>query len=382
MAERARRPWVDALTGQVLGLVAAFLFAGVVGGAIIAAYGESPLRVYGVIIDFSTARFQDVARVLENATPLIFSGLAVAVAFRAGMFNIGVEGQYYVGMITATIAAVFFDLPGVLHLIVVILFAALGGMAWAAIPAILKVKTGAHEVVTTIMMNGIAISLVGWALNNLLRTTDVGLVDLRSDRFPESAVMPHIGDSLGLSKETIPNSVNLTWLFPLALVACVAVWFLLSRTRLGYEARATGLSPGSAEAGGVSIGGVQLKAFLISGALAGFVGLNHLIGDVGFLGINYETTLGFTGIGVAFLGRNHPIGIVLAAILVGMIARGQDGVAIITDLPREILIILEGLLIMSVVVAYEVVRRVLLRRRQRVVRAEEEMPGEAASAPA
>jgi simple sugar transport system permease protein len=270
----------------------------------------------------------------------------------------------------------------VLHVIVVILFAVAGSTIWAAIPAILKVKTGAHEVVTTIMMNGIAVSLVAWALNNPLRATDGGLVDLRSDRFPDSALVPHIGRSLGLDAETIPNSVNLTWLFPLALLACVGVWFLMSRTRLGYEARATGLSPGSAEAGGVSIGGVQLRTFLISGALAGFVGLNHLLGDVGFLGINYETTLGFTGIGVAFLGRNHPAGIAAAAILLGMIGRGQDGVAISTDLPTEILIILEGLLILSVVVAYEVVRRILLRRRQRVVRAEEETPGEAARAPA
>ena len=377
-AVKARRPWVDALTGQVLGILTAFVFAGVIGGAIIAAYGESPLRVYGIVVDFSTARVQDFARVLENATPLIFSGLAVAVAFRAGMFNIGVEGQYYVGMLTATVAAVFFDLPGILHLIVVVLFAVIGGVLWAAIPAILKVKTGAHEVVTTIMMNGIAISLVAWALNNPLRTGDVGLVDLRSDRFPESALIPHLGRSLGLDAETIPNSVHLTWLFPLAILACVAVWFLLSRTRLGYEARATGLSPGSAEAGGVSIGGIQLKTFLISGALAGFVGLNHLLGDRGFLGINYETTLGFTGIGVAFLGRNHPAGIALAAILLGMIARGQDGVAISTDLPREILIILEGILILSVVVAYEVVRRILLRRRQRLVRGEEDIPREAA----
>ncbi len=382
MAAKVRAPWVDAVTGQALGIVAAFLFAGVVGGAIIAAYGESPLRVYGIVIDFSTARFQDVARVLENATPLIFSGLAVAVAFRAGMFNIGVEGQYYVGMLTATVAAVSFELPGPLHVIVVILFAVLGATMWAAIPAILKVKTGAHEVVTTIMMNGIAVSLVAWALNNPLRATGGGLVDLRSDRFSDSALVPHLGRSLGLDAETIPNSVNLTWLFPLALLACVAVWFLLSRTRLGYEARATGMSPGSAEAGGVSIGGIQLKTFLISGGLAGFVGLNHLLGDAGFLGINYETTLGFTGIGVAFLGRNHPAGIALAAILLGMIARGQDGVAISTDLPTEILIILEGLLILSVVVAYEVVRRILLRRRQRVVRAEEETSEGAARAPA
>ncbi|MGH2692552.1 MAG: ABC transporter permease [Actinomycetota bacterium] len=382
MASKVRAPWVEALTGQVLAIVAAFLFAGILGGAIIAAYGESPLHVYGVVVDFSTARVQDFARVLERATPLIFSGLAVAIAFRAGMFNIGVEGQYYVGMVAATVAAVFFDLPGILHLIVVILFAVLGSTIWAAIPAILKVKTGAHEVVTTIMMNGIAISLLAWALNNPLHTSDTGLVDLRSDRFPESALVPHLGRSLGLDVETIPNSVKLTWLFPLALLACVAVWFLLSRTRLGYEARATGLSPGSAEAGGVSIGGIQLKTFLISGALAGFVGLNHLLGDTGFLGINYETTLGFTGIGVAFLGRNHPLGIALAAILLGMIGRGQDGVAISTDLPREILIILEGLLILSVVVAYEIVRRILLRRRQRLVRAEEDVPGEVARAPA
>jgi simple sugar transport system permease protein len=382
MAGKPRAAWVDALAGQVLAIVAAFVFAGLIGGAIIAAYGESPLRVYGIVIDFSTARFQDVARVLERATPLIFSGLAVAVAFRAGMFNIGVEGQYYVGMLTATVAAVFFDLPGILHVIVVILFAMLGAMIWAAIPAILKVKTGAHEVVTTIMMNGIAISLVAWALNHPLHTTDTGLVDLRSDRFPESALIPHIGRSLGLDTDTIPNSVHLTWLFPLALLACVVVWFLMSRTRLGYEARATGLSPGSAEAGGVSIGGIQLRTFLISGALAGFVGLNYLLGDAGFLGINYETTLGFTGIGVAFLGRNHPLGIALAAILLGMISRGQDGVAISTDLPREILVILEGLLILSVVVAYEIVRRVLLRRRQRLVRAEEDVPEEAARATA
>jgi simple sugar transport system permease protein len=231
------------------------------------------------------------------------------------------------------------------------------------------------------MMNGIAISLVAWALNNPLHTSDTGLVDLRSDRFPESALVPHLGRSLGLDAETIPNSVHLTWLFPLALLACVAVWFLISRTRLGYEARATGLSPGSAEAGGVSIGGIQLRTFLISGALAGFVGLNHLLGDAGFLGINYETLLGFTGIGVAFLGRNHPLGIALAAILLGMISRGQDGVAISTDLPREILIILEGILILSVVVAYEIVRRVLLRRRQRLVRAEE-TSGETARATA
>jgi general nucleoside transport system permease protein len=377
-APRERRPWVDSLVFQTIAVVAAFLFTGLVGAVIILLYGESPLFVYSTIWQFSTARVSDFARVLEAATPLIFSALAVAVAFKCGLFNIGVEGQYYVGMMTATMAAVWLDLPAPIHLPLVVLAAVAGSMVWASVPAILKVKTGAHEVVTTIMMNGIAISLVAWALLNPLRTTDTGFVDLRSDRFPESAIMPPLAPSLGL-EEQIPASAHLTWLFPLALLACVAVWFLLYRTRLGYEARAVGVSPGAAEAGGISIGATQLKMFLISGALAGFVGLNHLLGDAGFFGVNYETTLGFTGIAVAFLGRNHPVGIVLAALLFGILFRGEDGVAINTDLPREITVILEGLLILSVVVAYQIARRVLLRRQAEVLRAEEEGGARAAA---
>ncbi|MGH2765115.1 MAG: ABC transporter permease [Actinomycetota bacterium] len=373
---RVRRPWIDALVVQTVAVAAAVLFAGLVGSVIILAYGESPLFVYSTLWQFSTARASDFARVLEQATPLIFSALAVAVAFKCGMFNIGVEGQYIVGMMTGTMAAVWLDLPAAIHLPLVVLAAMAGSMIWAFVPAILKVKTGAHEVVTTIMMNGIAISLVAWALLNPLRTTDTGLVDLRSDRFPESALMPALAPTLGL-EEQIPASAHLTWLFPLALVACLAVWFLLFRTRLGYEARAVGTSPGSAEAGGISIGAVQLKVFLISGALAGFVGLNYLLGDAGFLGVNYETTLGFTGIAVAFLGRNHPVGIVLSALLFGILFRGEDGVAVATDLPREITVIMGGLLILSVVVAYEIARRVQLRRQAEVIRQEE---GEARAA--
>jgi len=369
-APRARPEWLDAFITQALALLAAFLFAGLAGAVIIVLYGENPLFVYSTVWQFATSRPQDFAKVLENATPLIFSGLAVAVAFKAGLFNIGVEGQYIVGMVTATTAAVVLDLPAPIHLPLVILAAVVGSTIWAAVPAVLKVKTGAHEVVTTIMMNGIAVSLIAWALLNPLRTTETGLVDLRSDRFPESALVPQVAPSLGL-EEQIPPSVYLSWLFPAALLACVLVWFILYRTRFGYEVRAVGLSAGSAEAGGISIGATQIKVFLLSGALAGFVGLNHLLVDAGFLGVNYETTLGFTGIAVAFLGRNHPGGIVLAALLLGILTRGEDGLAVSTELPREIVIILEGLLILSVVVAYQITTRILLRRRQRLVRAEE-----------
>jgi ABC-type uncharacterized transport system permease subunit len=372
-AVRPRRvpQWVDALRLPAIALGSAFAVAGVIGSLIILAYDENPLDVYETVWRFSTARPQDFARVLVYATPLIFSGLAVAVAFKAGMFNIGVEGQYIVGMMAAAAAALYLDfLPAILLLPAVVIGAMIGSTAWAAVPAVLKVKTGAHEVVTTIMMNGIAISLVAWMLRNPLKASETGLIDLRTDLFSDKALIPSFAGTFGL-EEQIPPSVHLSMLFPVALLACVFVWFLLYRTRLGYEVRAVGSSSGSAEAGGVSVAGAQLKIFLISGALAGFVGLNHILGDKGYLGANYEAGLGFAGITVAFLGRNHPAGIPLAAILVGMLQRGQDGIAITTELPTEILIILQGVLIFSVVVAYEVVSRALARRQQSEARTSE-----------
>jgi simple sugar transport system permease protein len=254
----------------------------------------------------------------------------------------------------------------------VVAAATVGAMAWAFVPAVLKVKTGAHEVVTTIMMNGIAVALVGWALSGPLKTSEEGLIDLRTAQFPRSALIPTIAQSLGIDA---PPSVYLSWLFPLAILACAGVWFLLYRMRLGYDVRAVGSSAGSAEAGGVSIGATQLKIFLISGFLAGFVGLNHVLVERGYLGNIYEAGLGFAGIAVAFLGRNSPVGIPLAAILLGMLSRGEDGIAVTTSLPREILIILEGLLILSVVIAYGVAGRVLAHRRQRMERAEEAAAG-------
>jgi general nucleoside transport system permease protein len=370
-AWRSRPPWIDAIGGQVLAFVGALIFAGLVGSIIIVAYGENPLDVYETVWLFSTSRPEDFARVLVYATPLIFSGLAVAVAFKAGLFNIGVEGQYFVGMTTAAAAALGLGfLPAVLLFPTVLLAAALGAMVWAFVPALLKVKTGAHEVVTTIMMNGIAIQVIGWAILHPLRSPERGLIDLRTGLFPKEALVPSIAGTFGWEQQ-LPSSVHLTWFFPLAIAACVLVWLFLFRTKLGYEVRAVGFSSGSAEAGGVSIAGAQIKIFLISGALAGFVGLNHILGDKGYLPGNYEILLGFNGIAVAFLGRNHPAGIPFAAILWGMLQRGQDGVAITTDLPTEILIILQGVLILSVVVAYEVVRRALARRRQTEVRSQE-----------
>ena len=165
----------------------------------------------------------------------------------------------------------------------------------------------------------------------------------------------------------------------MALVTAAIVWFVLKRMRLGYEARAVGASVGSAQAGGISIGSVQIKLFILSGALAGLVGMQQLLADKGYLPVQYEAALGFTGIAVAFLGQNSPLGIVLAAVLWGVLARGETAVQIDTDVPREFVIILQGILIISVVVTYQLAQRRLLARQLRKAAAVEEIGDPAAA---
>ena len=358
----ARPEWLENVGGQLLALVSALAIALLLGSLIIVGYGESPAVVYGAILTFSFGDVDGIGYVLSNATPLIFSALAVAVCFKAGMFNIGVEGQYIVGMLVGAWAGVTLDfMPGPLLMLTIIVFSMLGGIIWAAVPGVLKVRTGAHEVVTTIMMNGIAGSLVAWAVNGPLKFTKVedagpGFdINARTDPFREGSEVPDLGNLFG-----IRASVHLSWLLPLAVVTAAVVWFILRRMRLGYEARAVGASVGSARAGGISIGPVQLKVFVLSGALAGLVGLQQMLAEKGYLPLAYETALGFTGIAVAFLGQNNPVGIVLASVVWGTLARGETALQIETDVPREFVIILQGIFIMSVVVTYQIARRRLL----------------------
>jgi simple sugar transport system permease protein len=364
-AHRRRTPeWLEGLVGQLAALLLALVIALAIGSVIIVLYDESPAKVYGAIIEYSFGDAEGFGYVLVTATPLIFSALATAVCFKGGMFNIGVEGQYIVAMAFAAAAALWFDfLPGPLLMWASIAAAMIGGMTWGLIPGLLKVKTGAHEVVTTIMLNGVAVSLVAWMIGGPLRYEETGggyNVNLRTDPFAENAMIPDLGHLLG-----IRESVKLSWLFPAAVVTALIVWFIMRRMRLGFEARAVGSSPGSAQAGGISIGGTQIRLFLLSGALAGLAGLQQLLGDQGFLPVGYEAALGFIGIGVAFLGQNNPIGIIFAAILWGVLARGETALQIETDVPREFVIILQGLLIMTVVITYQIAKRRLLARQLR-----------------
>jgi simple sugar transport system permease protein len=357
----ARRPeWVDNVGGQLLSVVLAMAVALFVGGLIILGYGESPITVYSTILKFAFQDANGFGYVLQIATPLIFSALAVAVCFKGGLFNIGVEGQYLVGMLTASWAALNLHfLPGPLLMWGALLFAMLGGMAWGMIPAILKVKTGAHEVVTTIMLNGIAVNLLGWALNGPLKyRQEGGQVAARTPNFPTNALVPDLGHVFG-----VRESVHLSWLLPIGLVAAVVVWFVIRRMRLGYESRVVGSTPGAARAGGISVGSVQIKLFALSGALAGLIGMQQLLADKGYLPVNFVSQLGFTGIAVAFLGQNNPGGIVFSSLLWGILSRGESALQLETNVPREFVIILQGILILSVMVIYQIARRRLARRR-------------------
>ena len=358
---RARPQWLESTVGQLVALLASLGIALLAGSLLILAYGESPLEVYSSILEASLGSADGIGYVLAIATPLIFSALAVAVCFKGGLFNIGVEGQYLVGMLTAGWAVLSLDfLPGPILITVTLIAAMLGGMVWAAVPGILKVRTGAHEVVTTIMMNGIAVSLLAWAINGPLKYNDApegAFVDLRTNIFPEQGLAGDLGSLFGITP-----GAHLSWLLFLAIAAAIVVWFLIRRTRLGYEARAIGSSPGSARAGGVSIGGTQLRLFLISGALAGLVGMQQILADRGTLAQNYVVFLGFTGIAVAFLGQNNPIGIIFAAILWGILSRGEVALQIGSEIPREFIIILQGILILAVVITYQFARRRLAAR--------------------
>jgi simple sugar transport system permease protein len=358
---RSRPAWLEGLVGQLVALLASFMIALLAGSLLILAYGESPAGVYSSIFEASLGSVDGIGYVLAIATPLIFSALAVAICFKGGLFNIGVEGQYIFAMVVAAWAEVSLGfLPAPLLLSATLIAAMVGGMVFAAVPGILKVRTGAHEVVTTIMMNGIAVSFLAWALNGPLRFNDApegAFVDLRSNLFPEQGLVGDMGEIFGVTP-----GAHLSWLLFLAIIAAVVVWFLIRRTRLGYEARAVGSSPGSARAGGVSIGATQLRLFLISGALAGLVGMQQILADRGYLPQNFVVALGFTGIAVAFLGQNNPIGIVFAAMLWGVLSRGEVALQIQSEIPREFIIILQGILILSVVITYQIAKRRLAAR--------------------
>jgi len=332
----------------------------VVGGVVVLLVGDNPLKVYGLLLGSALSWPDGIGETLFNATPLIFTGLAVAVAFRCGLFNIGAEGQLYVAAFATawvsiklggTVVDVFgkpvdyswASLPGVVLVPLAVLTAVVAGAAWGAIPGVLKARFGAHEVITTIMLNFIGVALVSYFTqyhyklpgDPIMQTVPVG----------EAAHIPRLSSFV----PGLPPHVSVNVAFILAILACVFVYFFLWRTKWGYEIRATGAHPTAAEYGGISTGRQIVVAMAVSGALAGMVAVNEVLGYRYRYYDGFSANYGFTGIAVALLGRNHPVGVFLAALLFGALIRGGIFVDAFSErVSKDIVEVLQAVVILFV----------------------------------
>jgi simple sugar transport system permease protein len=327
----------------------ALLVALVVGDILILLVGQSPSAVYRLMLGGTWANWYGFGQVLYKATTLICTGLAVSVALRAGLFNIGGEGQLAAGGFAAAVVGLLLPAgtPGVVAVPLCIAGALLAGGVVGAIPGVMKARFGAHEVIVTIMLNFIVLALLNWIVASHLHV-------------PETLHTPAVrAGAVRRLMDWIPafhgSAVNAS-LF-IAIAAAVIVGWILFRTRAGYELRAVGLQPDAAEYGGVRVGTVWMKAFIISGALAGLGGINYVLGYKRYYEEGFGGGAGFLGIAVALVGRNHPLGVVIAAFLFATLSQG--GLAIHALVPKQMVEVLQGVVILAVAAAVPEVRRLV-----------------------
>jgi simple sugar transport system permease protein len=312
-----------------------------VSGLVIVAIGADPLHALAVLVEGAIGYPEAVGYTLFYATGFIFTGLAVALPFHAGLFNIGGEGQAYLGGLGLALVCLNLPaLPAAALLPLAALAAMLLGAAWALVPACLQAWRGSHIVITTIMFNFIAAALMTYLLVEVMIAP--GQAAPESLPFAPSAWLPRLGDfwpALGAAP------LNLA--FPLALLSCLACWVFLWRTRWGYAIRAAGSNETAARYGGISVAATILLSMGIGGGLAGLMAVNEIMGGQHRLLLNFTAGAGFVGIAVALMGRNHPLGIVLAALLFG--ALHQGGAELAFEMPtvrRELIVVIEGLVIL------------------------------------
>ncbi|MFQ6018105.1 MAG: ABC transporter permease [Kiloniellaceae bacterium] len=334
--------WVDVLAIPLVNLAMAFF----VSGLIVWAVGENPFEAVGLLLIGAFGYDEALGYTLYYTTNFIFTGLAVAVAFHAGLFNIGGEGQAYIGGLGLGLVCLAFDqtLPFFLILPLAILAAAAFGAAWAFVPAYLQAYRGSHIVITTIMFNFIAAALMVYLLVNVL--IEPGQMSPESRAFAPSARLPFVHEALawvGIGVAPSPRNLSILW----ALVCCVLSWVFIWWTRWGYELRAVGRNETAARYAGISVRRTILLAMCISGALAGFVGLNELMGVQHRILLNFTAGYGFTGIAVSLMGRNHPVGIVLASLLFGVLYQGGSELAFeMPRITRDMVVVIQGLVIL------------------------------------
>ena len=334
--------WVDVGVVPLVNITLALIAAAVV----ILIIGEDPVLAVEVMIRGAIGYDEGLGYTLYYTTNFIFTGLAVSVAFHAGLFNIGGEGQAYLGGLGIAFAIMLFGgwLPGILLVPLAIAGGALFGAAWAFVPAYLQAYRGSHIVITTIMFNFIAAALMVYLLAGVLR--EQGNMSPETPEFPSSSFLPfahEIFALFGIAITRTPLNLSLVW----AGLCCVFVYVFIWRTRWGYALRTVGQSEPAAVYAGISPQRVILMAMCLSGGLAGFVGVNELLGVQHRLLLNFSAGYGFTGIAVALMGRNHPIGIVLASLLFGILYQGGAELAFeVPTITREMVVALQGLVIL------------------------------------
>jgi simple sugar transport system permease protein len=310
-----------------------------------------PFVAYGAMIEGALGGPRQIANTLNSATPLIFTGLAVAVGFRAGLFNIGANGQFLVGAFCTAIVGAQIGLPFPIAMVLALAVGALGGGAWGFIPGALKAWRGAHEVVTTIMLNSIAYLLLQLLVNEFFR--DPVATFPRTSDVQAGALLPIILADTRLHLGIV-----------IALVTAVAVWFVLFKTTFGFEIRTVGSNASAARYAGIRPSFIIVMTMSISGGLAGLGGAVEMLGNTKYYPAEYIINFGFDGIAVALLGRAHPIGVVGAAMLFGVMRAGAGAMQRATDIPIDIIVIVQGVILLFIA-AQVVIQRLLPAARSR-----------------
>ena len=334
--------WVELGLLPVINLMIALLAA----GTVVALVGQSPIDVISVLVHGAFGTPRGLSYTLYYTTTFIFTGLAVAVAFHGGLFNIGGEGQAILGGLGAGLVALWlsYSQPAWVVLPLMLVASILFGMAWAAIPAYLQAYRGSHVVITTIMFNFLASTLLVYLLVNHLKPP--GSMSVESAVFGSAAKLTSMRDFMAwLGRDWPASPLNIS--FFLALLAAVGVYFLLWRTRAGYALRAVGSSANAAAYAGIKPKHQVIVAMGFSGALAGMVGMNEIAGVNGKLLLEFVSGAGFTGIAVALMGRNHPVGIVLSSVLFGTLFQGGAEVSFeIRGFSRDMVVMLQGFIVL------------------------------------
>ncbi len=333
--------WADVVLIPLISI----LLAAILSALVILAIGENPWEALKLMVSGALGSTYGWGYTLYYTTNFIFTGLAVAIAFHARMFNIGGEGQALLGGLGVAVVCLFIPWPHwTLALLGCIIGAALFGAAWAAIPAFLQAKRGSHIVITTIMFNFIAAALLNYFLIGALKVP--GSMEPASAKFPEATHLPSFQDMFSFGEATLFRGAPANVTFFVALAACVGLWALIWRTRLGYEIRAFGHSESAAKYAGISPTKIIMVSMLISGGLAGMMAINNVQGEAERLVLNAVEGAGFIGIAVALMGRSHPFGVFLAALLFGFLYQGGAELALWTSIPRELIIVIQALVIL------------------------------------